>query len=280
MINSSSISATVSNGLPKRGGRAGTRLCLALMALLAAAPAKAATDSQISALLDHISRQVEKFWSNFGSVTCTEAVTQSKLGEKGKVLFVQHQTFDYLIALQSSGQDISVDESRLEKVHTGSKGKASLLETNGFGIFTLLFHPLYQSHYQFRQLPDEVVQDHRLLRIAFEQVSRDHPLSVLQVRELEYPLQWRGTAWIDPASWAVVRIQAGLGDSMTDMGLLRLDADVTYSDVQFNSTTSYWLPARAVIDAETKRQHWHNTHLFTGYKRFTVDTDVKISAPQ
>src|ERR1039458_4322367 len=143
-----------------------------------------------------------------------------------------------------------------------------------------LFHPLYQSHYQFRQLPDEGVQDHRLLHISFEQVSRDHPLSVLQVRELEYPLQWRGTAWIDPASWAVVRIQAGLGDSMADMGLLRLDADVTYSNVQFNSTTSYWLPARAVIDAETKRQHWHNTHLFTGYKRFTVDTDVKISAPQ
>lgn len=280
MINSSSISATVSNGLRRRGGRVGARLCLALMALLAIAPAKAATDSQLPAALDHIGRQVEKFWSNFASVTCTEAVTQSKLGEKGKVLFVQHETFDYLIALQSSGQDISVDESRLEKVHTGSKGKASLLETNGFAIFTLLFHPLYQSRYQFRQLPDEMLENHRLLRIAFEQVSRDHPLSVLQVRELEYPLQWRGTAWIDPVSWAVVRIQAGLGDSMADMGLLRLDADVTYSDVQFNSTTSYWLPARAVIDAETKRQHWHNTHLFTGYKRFTVDTDVRISAPQ
>ncbi len=280
MINSSSISATVSNGLPKRGGRVGARLCLVLLALLAALPAKAATDPQIGTLLEHVGRQVEKFWSNFASVTCTEAVTQSKLGEKNKVLFVQHETFDYLIALQASGQDISVDESRLEKVHTGSKGKASLLETNGFAIFTLLFHPLYQSRYQFRQLPDEVVQDHRLLRVAFEQVSRDHPLSVLQVRELEYPLQWRGMAWIDPFSWAVVRIQAGLGDSMVDMGLLRLDADVTYSSVQFNSSTSYWLPARAVIDAETKRQHWHNTHLFTGYKRFTVDTDVKISAPQ
>ena len=280
MINSSSILATVSDGLPKRGGQVGARLCLVLLALLAAVPAKAATDPQFATLLDHVGRQVEKFWSNFASVTCTEAVTQSKLGEKNKVLFVQHETFDYLIALQSSGQDISVDESRLEKVHTGSKGKASLLETNGFAIFTLLFHPLYQSRYQFRQLPDEVVQDHRLLRVAFEQVSRDHPLSVLQVRELEYPLQWRGTAWIDPVSWAVVRIQAGLGDSMADMGLLRLDADVTYSNVQFNSSTSYWLPARAVIDAETKRQHWHNTHLFTGYKRFTVDTDVKISAPQ
>ena len=269
MTNSSSISAIVSNHRPKRGGPAGMRLCLALLALLAAAPSKAATDSTLTAVLDHVGRQVEKFWSNFGSVTCTEAVSQSKLGDKDKVLFVQRDTFDYLISLQSSGQDISVDESRLEKVHTSSRGKASLL-----------FHPLYQSRYQFRQLPDETVQNHRLLRLAFEQVSRDHPLSVLRVREFEYPLQWRGTAWIDPVSWAVVRIQAGLGDSMADIGLLRLDADVTYSDVRFDSSTSYWLPARAVIDAETKRQHWHNTHLFSGYKRFTVDTDVRISAPQ
>ena len=116
MINSSSISATVSSGLPKSGDRVGARLCLALVALLAVAPAKAA-DSALAGTLDHIGRQVEKFWSNFASVTCTEAVTQSKLGEKGKVLFVQHQTFDYLIALQSSGQDISVDESQIGRAH-------------------------------------------------------------------------------------------------------------------------------------------------------------------
>ena len=39
MINSSSILATVSSGLPKRGGRVGACLCLVLVALLAAAPA-------------------------------------------------------------------------------------------------------------------------------------------------------------------------------------------------------------------------------------------------
>jgi hypothetical protein len=280
MTNYFSILVTVSSHGPTRGRRFTARLCLALLALATAMPATAATDSRLAAMLDHIGRQAEKFWSNFASVTCTEAVTQSKLGDKNKVLFVQHQTFDYLIALQSSGQDISVDESRLETVHSRSKGQASLLETNGFGIFTLLFHPLYQSHYQFQQLPDESLQDRRLLRISFQQVSRDHPLSVLRVRDLEYPLQWRGTAWIDPVSWAVVRIQAGLGDSMADMGLLRLDADVTYSDIRFNGSAAYWLPLRAVIDAETKRQRWHNTHEFTGYKRFTVDTDVKISTPQ
>jgi hypothetical protein len=93
-------------------------------------------------------------------------------------------------------------------------------------------------------------------------------------------LQWSGTAWIDPASFAVVRIQAGVGTSLTDEGLLRLDADVTYSDVAFNGSTQYWLPYRAVIEAETRRQHWRNTHLFTNYRRFDVETEVKTATPQ
>jgi len=251
---------------------------LALVVLLTSAPAKAESPP-LAELLDHIGRQVEQFWSYFSSVTCTETVTQSKLGDRDKVLFVQRQTFDYLIVLQSSGLDISVDESRIEKAHTALKGNAPLLETNGFSIFSLIFHPLYQDRFQFRLLPDDSSQDHRLLCVAFQQVVRDHPLSVLRLREREYPLEWRGRAWIDPVSWAVVRIQAGLGDSRADLGLLRLDADVTYSDIRFSDSTVYWLPARAIIDAETKRQHWRNTHVFADYKRFAVDTEVKLSNP-
>jgi hypothetical protein len=271
MTKSSLISATVSRA---------RLLCLFLGALGAAVPAHGAAPPTLPELLDHVGRQVQQFWSDFSSVTCTETVMQSKLGDKDKVLSVQRQTFDYLISMQASGTDISVDESRLEKVSTHSKAKASLLETNGFGIFSLLFHPLYQSRFQFRQLPDETLRDHRLIVVSFQQVTRDHPLSVLRLRELEYPLQWRGKAWIDPASWAVLRIQAGLGDSMADVGLLRLDADVTYSDVRFNGSTVYWLPVTAIIDAETKRQRWHNTHMFTSYKRFSVDTDSRILTTQ
>jgi hypothetical protein len=184
------------------------------------------------------------------------------------------------MSLQSSGLDISVDESRIEKSHTATKGSASLLDTNGFSILSLIFHPLYQDRFQFRILPDDSSPNGRFLSVAFQQVGPDRPLSVLRLRGREYPLGWRGRAWIDPASRAVVRIQAGLGDSMAALGLLRLDADVTYSDVRFSDSTVYWLPASATIDAETKRQHWRNTHSFANYKRFTVDTDVKVSNPQ
>ena len=261
---------------------------LATLALLVAGSAPADTplaespakDLPLPQLLERVGKQVETFWNQFASVTCTESVTQDKIGEKGKVLFEQRESFDYLLILQASGIDLSVDESRVEKTLKTTKGKASLLDTNGFSIFTLMLHPLYQSRYEFRRLPDETVQGRPLLRIGFQQVSDDRPLSVLLLRERQYALKWTGTAWIDPASFEVVRIQAGLGNSMADMGLLRLDADVSYSDITFNQSIRYWLPARAVVEAETKRQHWRNTHLFSDYRRFDVETQVKTATPQ
>lgn len=263
-------------------------LVAAALALLVAGSAHADTplaeslarDLPLPQLLERVGKQVETFWNQFASVTCTESVTQDKIGEKGKVLFEQRESFDYLLILQASGLDLSVDESRVEKTVKTSKGKASLLDTNGFSIFTLMLHPLYQSRYEFRRLPDETLQGRPLLRIGFQQVSDDRPLSVLLLRERQYALKWTGTAWIDPASFEVVRIQAGLGNSMADMGLLRLDADVSYSDVTFNQSIRYWLPARAVVEAETKRQHWRNTHLFSDYRRFEVETQVKTAMPQ
>ncbi len=173
-----------------------------------------------------------------------------------------------------------MDESRIEKNHKASRGNASLLVTNGFSLLTAIFHPLYQSRYEFEELPDDTAQGRRLLRIGFRQIAPDHSPAILTLREREYPLQWKGTAWVDPDSFSVVRIQAGLGSSMEDIGLLRLDADVTYSFVKFSGTAEFWLPTQAVIEASTKRQHWRNTHLFTDYHRFDVETDVKTSAPQ
>ena len=262
-------------GVGARGGVAGGGMLV--LALLVTPVAKAADEPPLNELLDRVSQQVGRFWDYFSSVACTERVTQAKLGDKGKVLSERRGSFDYLIMLRSRGLDLTVDESRVETAHTQSKKDASLLETNGFSLFTLIFHNMYQSRYKFQQLPDEPFEGRRLRCLGFQQVSNDHPLSLLHLRERDYPLAWRGKAWIDPASSAVVRIHAGLGDSMADMGLLRLDADVSYSGIRFNGSETYWLPTRAEVEAQTKRQHWHNIHSFSNYKRFSVDTDVKLA---
>ncbi len=247
--------------------------------MLLATPALAATPTPLPDLLDRVGRQVEKFWGYFPGVTCTEVLTQSKLDEKGKVLFEQRTAYDYLTLLQSTGDQIAVEESRMEKSRKASKGKAPLLVTNGFSILTLIFHPIYQSSYEFTSLQDA---EGGLLRVAFRHhTARGRSPSVLLLRGREYPLEWSGVAWIDPSSGAVVRVQAGLGTSMEELGLRHLSSDVTYSATRFaGASSTYWLPVSAVIEATTAHQHWRNTHLFTGYRRFNVETEVRTTTPQ
>jgi hypothetical protein len=240
----------------------------------------AAADLPVTGVLDRVGKQVEAFWNNLPAVTCSETLTQEKLGDKGKVLFQQRTSYDYLVLLQLSGGEISVDESRIEKSRRGSKGKVSLLQTNGFSILALIFHPIYQGRYEFTQLPDQVSSGRRLLRIGFRQLPNERSPSVLMLREREYPLQWRGTAWIDPDSYAVLRIQSALEAPMEDVGLLKLEAEVDYSSVTFSGSPAYWLPVRAVVSAATMRQNWRNTHLFSQYRRFEVETHTRSGAAQ
>ena len=272
MTSSSSTSAIVSEG------RAFARL--AIVCLACGGAVHAASNTPITRVLDGVGRQIESFWNYLPAVTCTEMLTQAKLGDKGKVLFEQRSSYDYLVLLQSAGGDVSVDESRVEKNHKDSKAKASFLQTNGFAILALIFHPLYQGRYEFTQLPDDTEGGRRMLRIAFRQVAEDQSPSVLVLRNREYPLQWKGTAWVDPGSYAVARIHAGLENSLEDVGLMGMDADVTYAPVPFSRSTTYWLPARAVIEASTRRQHWRNTHAFSDYRRFDVETETKAVAPR
>lgn len=254
--------------------------CVAF-AILSGASAPAASPVPLATTLDRVGQQVQNFWNYFPAVTCSEALTQTKLDGKAKTLYEQKASYDYLVLLQSAGASISVDESRIEKDHKSSKGKASLLLTNGFSILLLVFHPLYQSSYEYSELPDETVDGRRLMRIGFRHVGGDRSPSALHLGDRDYPLEWKGTAWIDPSSYSIVRIETSLGSSLADVGLLQLNADVTYYGIHFDGAAStYWVPARAVIEAATKRQHWRNTHLFSKYRRFSVETEVKTTSPQ
>jgi hypothetical protein len=100
---------------------------------------------------------------------------------------------------------------------------------------------------------------------------------VLRLRQREYPVEWQGTAWIEPASGSVVRVTAGLMESMEDMGLKSLSADVRYAPFEFTGEPgNHWLPATAAIEVETPHQRWRNTHTFSNYKHFSVDVKTEV----
>ena len=65
---------------------------------------------------------------------------------------------------------------------------------------------------------------------------------------------------------------------MQDVGLNTLRSEVEYAPVPFRGMKeTYWFPSQATVEVETLRQHWRNTHQFSGYRRFSVDTKQQVA---
>ena len=226
-------------------------------------------------------RNVANFLDLFSEVKCTEQVAQEKLTKNGKVEYKEQSRFDYLVIADSSDADLSLQESRLEEKSAEHKKNVPLLVTNGFATLLLVFHPYYQDAFQFSN-PDEVtVNGQRLMKVQFRHIAGKRTPSVLVLRGREYPLEMSGTAWIEPRTGNIVRMQSDLQQDMSDIGLRTLHSDVLYSPVHFRDVASApWLPSVATIEVETAKQHWRNTHEFSNYQHFGVDTHASVKAPE
>jgi hypothetical protein len=251
-------------------------LCVCVVAL--AAPNQASADD-LQDLLSRSGKHVSGFLELFSDVKCIEQVRQEKLGENNKVEAKEESTYDYLVILTNPGGELTVDESRLA-VHESKSNKknSSLLVSNGFATLFLIFHPYYASSFQFTALEDELVNGRRMRKVGFQHIAGSRSPAALALRGREYPLELSGTALIDPESGAIAHIVAGVENSMQDVGVRTLRADVQYAPVPFRDVKdSFWFPLDAVVEVETPRQHWRNTHHFSDYKRFSVSTEEQVA---
>ncbi len=246
--------------------------------LLALALTGTANPPSLEEVLARTAKSVERFWQEFAAVNCTESLTQEKLGKDGKIAFRHDAIFDYLILLDLQGNDLSVEESRIQQKETGKSSTPPLLTTSGFSTLLLVFHPYYQSSFEYERLEDESVGGELLSKVAFRHIHGTRSTSVLRLGDRDYPLDIEGTAWIDPAKGVIEKIETRLESPMEDLNLRSFTASVRYAPKHFETAgDAEWLPAEATIDVETARQHWRNIHRFSDYKRFTVKSETKVN---
>jgi hypothetical protein len=99
----------------------------------------------------------------------------------------------------------------------------------------------------------------------------------LRLRGKNYPLPLSGTLWIEPQSGAIVKLEAIVDSSLSDMGLAGMRSEVHYALHTFHDPeASVWIAESAVIDVDTPRQHWRNQHKFSDYKRFNVNVHEEL----
>ncbi|MEZ5353826.1 MAG: hypothetical protein R2762_14400 [Bryobacteraceae bacterium] len=259
------MSATVS--------RHSTSLLAGLCLIAIAAPA-----AQRDSLILRAGESVERFWDQYSAFTCVEEVVQRKTEPNGKVIVQRKTTYDYLILLQNSGGELLVEESRLLQGKAPKETDRALLATSGFSTLLLILHPIFRESFAFSIEPHFEMAPGNTVPVRFRHIKGRPSPSALQLRTRTYPIEWQGTAWIDPESGRIARIQAELPGPMEDVGMQKLSSDVRYAPLTADRG-SIWLPQTAVIEAATRRQRWNNLHSFSRYRKFTVDTEVKIEEP-
>jgi hypothetical protein len=250
----------------------------AFLFLLVSLASRGAPPLSTTELLDRAGASVEDFWEQFAAVNCVETVAQEKLSAGGKVIFHRESQFDYLAVLQISGTDFLVDESRIPILEAKPAREFPLMITRGFSTLEFIFHSFFQSGLEY-SVPEAVQVDGReLLQIRFQHVRGARSPSAIRLGRREYPLDWQGTAWIEPADGAIVRISASLMSSLEDIGLKAINADVRYSRVDFQTDPRvHWMPSVATIEVETLQQRWRNVHTFTKYRHFSVEAKSEVS---
>jgi hypothetical protein len=255
-----------------------TSSLIILASLLLMPTLQATEDNQsLGVLLDRTGNQVTRFLDQLGKVHCNEDVLQEKLSPKGRTEEKLQSTFDYVVVTQVNGSEPQLYEGRETQREAHSKKKVSMLVTNGFATQLLIFHPYYQSSFTFERMENVQADGRAYAQLHFQFIKGRISPAVLLLRGHEYPLPLSGIARIDPDSGAVKHISTELSASMEDLGLKSFRTDVEYSAVGFpHMEKKYWLPTQAVVEVDTARQHWKNSHRFTAYRLFDVNVEEKV----
>jgi hypothetical protein len=231
---------------------------------------------------DLAQRQVTAYLAKLADLHCTESVKQEKLADNGHVQAAESAKYDYLVMIDGNGDAFQLNESRIES--SASRHKAlPMLVTNGFSTVLLVFHPYYRDSFTFDTGVEEMVGGRLAVPVHFSHIPGRRSPAALGLRGREYPLDLKGTAWLDKQSGEVLKMDAGLLHDMNDIGLRSLSIHVEYKPTTLGTpSTTIALPTVAIVEVTTPRQHWRNTHIFDNYKSFSTDAeqnpDVKIHA--
>src|SRR5215472_13227033 len=208
---------------------------------------------RLNGILERTAGQTSVFLDQFSDVKCTEQVRQEKLGKDNKVELKEDSSYDYLVILTNSGGELNLSESRIP-IHEPKKDRknTSMLLSNGFATLFLVFHPLYASAFKFTLAEQEVVAGRTLQKVTFQHIPGMKSPAALALRGREYPLELTGTAWIEPETGSIVKIEAGIADTLQDVGLKTLSSEIDFSPLTFaDAKQAFWFPTQARVEVET-----------------------------
>jgi hypothetical protein len=237
----------------------------------------AQSQDMLPMILQHVGATVADFFENFSNTTCTERVISTVDTPTERHVGYIDAKFDYVALVQPGA-----DKTRLKEFRTKSKGKSARWSsqdgavTVGFVSMAEHFHPDYQPDSDFRYLGREAVEGQNTYVVAFAQ----RPELARHVGEVEFNHETaivflQGVAWIDPASFRILRLRTDIQQPELDVGLRSETTEVEYSEVTFKEGgKTLWLPHDVTVSGQLDRYIFHNRHHYSAYRLFVVKSRI------
>jgi hypothetical protein len=231
-------------------------------------------------ILELVGGAVANFFDNFSNTTCTERVISIVDTPLQRLAVQKNARFNYLALIKPGA-----DKTFLEEVRTDSKGEPIKLKgtvvTLGFVALVAHFHPAYQSDSSFRYLGRELMNGRNTYVVAFAQ----RPEVARQAGRVTFDdkagfVFVQGVAWIDPASFRILRLRTDIQQPELSVGLLRESTEVDYAEVAFRQGgKTLWLPREVTVRGQLRRYSFRNQHRYSHYRLFLVQTEEKQKSP-
>jgi len=243
----------------------------------------AKSQEALEPLLQKVGEKVEAFFHDFPNTTSLEKVRRERMRGTGQLEARVDEEYNYLLLARPREGAIGVEEDRAGVaggLPERRKMPGASFLTSGYASTSIFFHPLCRSGTRFRYLGMQAPKPGTYV-IAFSQKPETRwPSGVFKMEEQSAFLLIQGVAWIDPASYQIVRMRTDLLMPRPDVGLNRQTTEIQFNEVRFESISrSIWLPKEVVVTIVYQSQIYRNRHRYSHYKLFTVETEEKLGKP-
>ena len=247
-------------------------------------PAKNQDD--LPSISDKVGTVAEDLMDRMPDLVSHEEVTEQRRRASGKVEAHRRVEFEYMILVHRQDSTISLDEYR-----TGPSGtpveqsgpEEGFMLTRGFASAWEHFLPPVQAAARFRYLGQQTHNGLRCYVVAFAQ----KPGSATIIGRFSYSygvksvcILYQGIAWIDEATFRIVRLRTDLLAPRPDIALERLTTDLDLGEIRLPQIgVPLWLPQQVALTADSDQEHFRNLHRYSGYRLFKVESKILPAPP-
>jgi tetratricopeptide (TPR) repeat protein len=236
----------------------------------------------LSSVLQGAGQRSEQLLNTLQKFDAAERVEHYKLNAAGVPGTADVRSFDYVVSVSHDSQGgFALQEYRNGGIVRPQQFPSGIVTAN-LSVHGLIFHPLLAPGFHFTCEGLGEWKGHPTWLVHFEEKKNDlNPFRSYVIEGFSYPLQLTGRAWIDAATFQVLRLESDLLKPIEKIHLTREHIAIEFASVQFHTNhQQLWLPQSADLYVEWDGRRFYRRHTFSNFKIFSTDTTQEVHGPK